>query len=139
MKVLIFVLICQHIGYTVQTLLLFASWKWCVLLHRLVCVLCNSTVAFPWSSAKRVHHPQGSSVIIKLLHIRIVAGTPSLPLATKKVLQWILTQVLAQKCQVVVFNFRQGEQVAYKGNKRFGCRLSKIILIIIMVGGRGGI
>ncbi len=70
-----------------------------VVLHFLVqlaCELFTSTtaVASSWATVEGVHHPNRASVLEELLHIRIVAGAPSLPLTPKEFLYWALAQGL---------------------------------------------
>lgn len=66
-----------------------------------------STVALDRSSAKRVDDAQSLCVFAEFLHTGIVVHPTPLALTTKKLLQWVLTEMLTEED----LHSRDGEEV----------------------------
>ena len=71
------------------------------------------------ASAEAVDDSESLRVLIELWQIGMVAGAPTLSLATKKVFQWILTEGHAQKSKFILFYFLQGEEIPHYPDKWF--------------------
>ena len=57
-------------------------------------------------STKWIHYSKCLCVLVIFKDTGVVTGSSSLPLASKVVLQWVLTNMLTEKRQVVIFHLR---------------------------------
>ena len=82
-----------------------------------LCISLATAVSSDWRSAERVYNSQSLGVVAKLNDIWIVTCPTPLPLATKELFQRILTYIVTEECQIVVFDFRKGEHKLDESNE----------------------
>ena len=82
------------------------------------------STAAPHCSASAVDHSEGLRVLQEVGGIGVLIGPPSLSLLTKELLQWVLTDVVAEK----EGDSWYGEEIPHQFHNRTNCMKDKKVV-----------